>query len=252
MATGTCVLITGATSGIGERLALDYAFEGWDVYACGRNKTKLKALKEQSGRIQTFGFDVTQLKSVSIAFAKLPKTPDLWLFNAGDCLYLDDGVMDVDVFQKMLKINVMGLANCMQAAQGFFKPGQHIAMMGSIASEVALPRAEAYGASKAAVCYYARSVALALRQQGLQVSLIFPGFVQTPLTDKNTFPMPMRISCHQASMAIRKGLAAKKEFIYFPAVFTWLLRLIALLPYSAQKTLISYLVPTQPSETDRG
>ena len=158
--------------------------------------------------------------------------------------------MDVEVFQQMLQINVIGLMNCMQAAQGFFKPGQHIAMMGSIASEVALPRAEAYGASKAAVCYYARSVALALKQQGLKVSLIFPGFVQTPLTDKNTFPMPMRISCHQASIAIRKGLAAQKEFIYFPAVFTWLLRLIGLLPYQVQHTLISYLVPSKPTPSE--
>ena len=114
--------------------------------------------------------------------------------------------------------------------------------MGSIASEVALPRAEAYGASKAAVSYLARALQVDLKPRGIDVSIIFPGFVQTPLTEKNTFEMPMLISTEQASQAIRSGLAKGKSHIYFPKRFTLILRLIGALPYRWQNALTSKLL----------
>ncbi len=95
-----------------------------------------------------------------------------------------------------------------------------------------MPRAEAYGASKAAVSYFARTLAVDLKKKGIKVVTVFPGFVETPLTDKNTFDMPMIVSVNQASAAIRKQLDANKSHIYFPARFTGVLRFISLLPYS--------------------
>ncbi|PMH46764.1 short-chain dehydrogenase [Vibrio sp. 10N.286.49.B3] len=236
-----CVLITGASSGIGRQLALDYAQQGWRVYACGRNQDKLFELTTEAD-IMTLCFDVTSEHETQQALANLQPLPSLWILNAGDCEYIDDGQIDAAVIKRVMTVNVFGVANCIAAVQKDFQPGHKIAIVGSIASEVALPRAEAYGASKAAVSYFARSLRLALRQQQVSVVSIYPGFVATPLTDKNTFPMPMMVTVEEASNSIRSGLSTNKQQIYFPAGFTWALRLIGLLPYYWQAKLVARLI----------
>tara|TARA_B100001094_G_scaffold333359_1_gene411073 strand:- start:13207 stop:13938 length:732 start_codon:yes stop_codon:yes gene_type:complete len=238
------VLITGATSGIGKQLALDYDKAGWHVIACGRNQEKLAQLKEDAPEITCLKFDITRESQTRDAIGQLKVIPDLWIFNAGDCEYIEEGVMDVALFDRVMKINLYGLAHCIAASQVHFKAGQHVAIVTSIAGEVALPRAEVYGASKAAVTYLGHCIRIPLERKGLYVSLIFPGFVQTPLTDRNTFPMPMRVDCDFASRKIRRGLAKKKRDIYFPFLFTGFLRLIALLPYPWQHKLVSYFIST--------
>lgn len=236
------VLITGATSGIGHQLAKDYAEQGWRVIACGRNQQALEHLQAHSTLITGLAFDLTDRVQTHSALSSLETIPELWLLNAGDCEYIDDGVIDSRLIERVFSVNVIGLANAFEACQQHFKPGHHVALVGSIASEVALPRAEAYGASKAAVSYFARALQLDLKAKGVKVSVIYPGFVKTPLTDKNTFPMPMLIDTEQASHAIRQGLAKGKEHIYFPKRFTTILRLIGLLPYRWQNAVTSKLI----------
>ena len=236
------VLITGATSGIGRQLALDYANSGWKVIACGRNDVVLAELEDASKNISTLRFDVTQYEETLQTLSELPFIPDNWIFNAGDCEYMDDGVVDAKLMARVMNVNVVGVANCVEACQRRFERGQRVVIVGSIASEVALPRAEAYGASKAAVSYFARTLAVDLKKKGIKVVTVFPGFVETPLTDKNTFDMPMIVSVKQASSAIRKQLDANKSLIYFPARFTGILRFISLLPYSWQARLTAKLV----------
>ena len=238
------VLITGATSGIGQQLALDYDKAGWQVIACGRNTEKLNQLKELAPDILCLKFDVTRESQTRDAIGQLKVIPDLWIFNAGDCEYIEKGVLDIALFDRVMKINLYGLVHCITASQVHFKAGQHVAIVTSIAGEVALPRAEAYGASKAAVTYLGHCIKIPLERRGLNVSLVFPGFVKTPLTDRNTFPMPMRVDCAFASRKIRQGLAKKKSDIYFPFLFTLFLRLIAVLPYSVQHKLVSYAIST--------
>jgi len=240
--TQDCIVITGATSGIGERLAKDYADSGASVYACGRNQEKLDALSSYSGNISTLKFDLTKLSEVKAAFYELDIHPTLWIFNAGDCEYIESGVIDAALISRIMEINVSGLANCIEASQSYYRSGDHIVIMGSIASEVALPRAEAYGASKAAVSYFSRALNLALSPKGIKVTTVYPGFVATPLTDKNTFPMPMLISVEEASKAIQRGISKKRPHIYFPAKFTSILRVIGLLPYALQAKLVGKLV----------
>lgn len=236
------VLITGATSGIGEQLALDYARAGWNVLACGRNESSLQSISQQASGITPLAFDITNYEETIAQLKELPFVPNLWIFNAGDCEYLDDGKVDAKLIVRIMRINVEGLANCLEGCQIHLKEGHHVGIVGSIASEFALPRAEAYGASKAAVSYFARSLSLPLQKQGILLSLIFPGFVQTPLTDKNDFPMPFLVSREFAAKKIRGGLAKKKKFIYFPWLFTWILRLLAALPYRVQCFLARQLV----------
>ncbi|AGV16004.1 SDR family oxidoreductase [Vibrio alginolyticus] len=236
------ILITGATSGIGRQLALDYANSEWNVIACGRNQDVLAELEAVSSKIHTLQFDVTNYEETQQALSNLPFTPNTWVFNAGDCEYMDEGVVDAKLMARVMNVNVVGVANCVEGCQVHLERGHRIVIVGSIASEVALPRAEAYGASKAAVSYFARTLAVDLKKKGINVVTVFPGFVETPLTDKNDFEMPMIISTQQASDSIRKQLAANKTYIYFPARFTSILRFISLLPYSWQARLTAKLV----------
>ena len=106
----------------------------------------------------------------------------------------------------------------------------HLAVVGSSASYVPLPRAEAYGASKAAITYMIESLRLDIYRENIDVSLICPGFVKTPLTDLNDFPMPFLVSVEQASEYIRKGLAKRRAEIHFPKRFTYFLKFLSLLP----------------------
>jgi short-subunit dehydrogenase len=94
-----------------------------------------------------------------------------------------------------------------------------------------LPTASAYGASKAALVNMAESLYPDMKKQGIALSLVMPGFVKTPLTDKNTFPMPFRISAEEAATRIRRGMEKKHFLITFPRRFTTGLRLLRLLPY---------------------
>ncbi len=235
----SCVFITGATSGIGLQLAKDYAALGWRVIACGRNHHVLAQLKCVSRNIETCCFDVLSKEQTLAALATLPSKPNLWIFNAGTCEYLNDGDVDSELIARVVAANLFGLAHCLDGAQHHFSAGDRVAVVGSIASELALPRAGAYGASKAAVSYLLRSLSLDWQRKGISTSLILPGFVQTPLTNRNDFAMPMLISVEQASRYIQKGLKRGRAVIYFPPRFTTLLRVLSLLPYAWQQWLVS-------------
>ncbi|MCG7586143.1 SDR family NAD(P)-dependent oxidoreductase [Photobacterium sp. OFAV2-7] len=232
------VLITGASSGIGEQLAIDYAEQGCQVYACGQSQQRLASLSERGSNIHPVRFDVTNIDDVTQALASLPQVPKLIILNAGTCEYIEHGEIDVALFKRVFDVNLYGLLNCIQALQHSFDADTQLVIIGSTASYIPLPRAEAYGASKAAVAYIANTLAIDLAKKGVKVTLVSPGFVKTPLTDKNDFAMPMLVTTQYASAAIRKGIAAGKAEIHFPLKFSLFLKTIALLPTRFQLAVV--------------
>lgn len=223
------ILITGATSGIGRQLAIDYHSDGHQVWAVARNEEILDGLKSQG--ILTGRVDLTNRDAALGWFSSLDDL-DLAILNAGTCEYVDLPHFDSALAQRVMRANYESMAISIEGVLPLLrKNGRgHLAAMGSSAAYLPLPRAEAYGASKAAIAYMIHALRIDLQPENIAVSLICPGFVKTPLTDLNDFPMPFRITVQQASNYIRRGLLKRREEIHFPKRFTLMLKLFSLLP----------------------
>lgn len=223
------ILITGATSGIGEQLAIDYHKKGHQVWAIGRDPQRLNKLEEIG--LHTGAVDLRDRDQTIEWFSKLERI-DLAILSAGSCEYLDMPDFDSALVARVMRINVETMAHSIEAVLPSLRRSNspHLVGIGSSAAYVPLPRAEAYGTSKAAVAYLIDTLRITLRPFGIDVSLVCPGFVKTPLTDLNDFPMPFLITTEQASESIRRGIAKKQAEIHFPKKFTFILKAASLLP----------------------
>lgn len=229
------ILITGATSGIGSQLVKDYSAEGHQVIACGRSQDKLDALAEAvTGDLHTLCFDVTDEKECITALQGLSDL-DVAILNAGVCEYIDDAVhFEAALVKRVFDANFFGVVYCAQALLPVLQAGSKLVIVDSMARLLPFTRAQAYGASKAAVHYFAKSMRVDLAPSGIQVLSVVPGFVKTPMTDANDFSMPMRVSVEEASASLRKGVAKGAATIYFPRLFGWIMRFLNKLPGALQ------------------
>lgn len=222
------VLITGATSGIGLSLVEQYTSKGDNVIACARNNEKLSKLANNVA--QTCLFDVTDESSVESSSQQV-KAIDILILNAGDCSYIDDVInFDAQVFSKIISTNLTSLGGLLANFLPKVREGGQIVFVSSSATILPFPRSEAYGASKAGVDYLANSLRIDLQAHNIDVTLVHPGFVGTPLTDKNTFNMPFLISSEEAAERMIKGIDKRKKYLHFPKRLTLLLKLFSLLP----------------------
>ncbi|MCC2614746.1 SDR family NAD(P)-dependent oxidoreductase [Aestuariibacter halophilus] len=221
------LLITGATSGIGEALAIEAARRGYQVIGCGRTAEKLAQLHQEHG-IETRCFDVNDEQETRQALADC--RPDIIVLNAGVCEYVDAHSIDPSLFRRVFETNLFGVVNCLAGLQHALQPGTHLLVVDSMARLLPFTRSQAYGASKAAVHYLTQSLRVDLAASGVKVTSLSPGFVKTPLTDKNDFPMPMRISTQQAVEAILSKIDRDAANRYFPWMFGAILRLLTRLP----------------------
>jgi len=233
------IWIAGASTGIGAALARHYASEGHTVYASARSEEKLQALASDTngmpGSIIALPCDVTNSESVLAAVEKVQEQGpiDVAVLNAG--YYEPIGLNDLTLehFMNTYDVNLIGVVRCLLAVLPPMKQ-QHsgqIAIVSSVSGYTGLPRAAAYGSSKAALINLAESLHSECAREGIDVRLINPGFVKSPLTDKNSFTMPFILEPENAASRIAAGLAGKKFEIHFPKRFTWWLKILRALPY---------------------
>ncbi|KJS00931.1 MAG: short-chain dehydrogenase [Desulfobulbaceae bacterium BRH_c16a] len=235
------ILVTGATSGIGRQLAIDYHKLKNEVWAIGRNESQLNEL--ESLGLHTARVDLNDREASLAWFAGLTSL-DLAVLNAGTCEYIDLPDFDSRLVRRVMRGNVESMAVSIEGVLPLLRKGvkPHLVGVGSSAAYVPLPRAEAYGASKAAVAYLIDALRIDLQREGIDVSLVSPGFVKTPLTDRNDFPMPFRVTVEEASFAIRQGIARRRAEVHFPRRFTLPLKLLAWLPRTLWSRLAQYMV----------
>lgn len=234
------VLITGASSGIGAGLAKSWAADGWRVIACGRDTERLGSLRQYGSNIVTCAFDMTDRKACREALKDC--AADLVILCAGTCEYLDHGIVDAERVERVMTTNFLGPVNCLEALQPQLVSGNRVVLVSSMAHWLPFPRAEAYGASKAALTWFADSLRLDWEPKGIAVTVVWPGFVNTPLTQKNDFNMPGQVTVESAVKAIRQGLEKGRDSIAFPSGLSVSLRLMAALPTFVQRALLRRMV----------
>jgi len=243
------VWITGASAGIGEALALELARRGARIALSARRRDALEsvAARIDGDRCLVLPLDVTDREANHETVAAIETQwggVDLVVLNAGTAEYVDADHFDAGVFRRVFEINYMGMVYGIEAALPALRrsPRPHLVGMSSSAAWGGLPRAEAYGASKAAIRNMMQALAIHLRPRGIAVSVVCPGFVRTPLTDRNDFPMPMRIEPAVAARRIVDGIARRKVEIHFPKPFTLPLKLLSMLPAGIYTRLMASTV----------
>lgn len=228
--------LTGASSGIGAELARILLEQGHQVALGGRHAQRLAPLAERfPGQVLLAIGEVDDPQHAPEAAALIERSwggLDCVILNAGTCEYLEPGHFDPALVERVMRTNLMGVSYCLAAALPLLRAGKrpHLVVMGSSVTWLALPRAGAYGASKAAVRYLVESQRIDLAREGIAVTLVSPGFVDTPLTRRNDFPMPQLWTAQRAAQYIAKRMPGQPLEINFPVVFTWVLRLLGALP----------------------
>lgn len=229
------IFITGASSGIGQAMALSYANSNTTLLLMGRNTTRLKDIKAlctaKGAVVKTASIDVTDTIKMKKQIIKWnSENPiDLAVANAGIGF---KGVETTENLMKVLDINLNGVLNTIEPLIPLMqlrKSGQ-IAVMSSLAAFRGMPDARAYSASKAAVRFYGEALRPVLALDNIGVSVICPGFIETPLTDVNKFKMPLIMKPEKAADKIIRGLNKNKARIAFPLPTYIMTRCMEILP----------------------
>jgi short-subunit dehydrogenase len=241
------VFITGASSGIGQAMALRYHQAGWRLALVARRLSDMQSWCEQQGisadSARCYQADVSQVDSI-LAAANACMTdmgvPDVVIANAGISIGMDTRIReDLDVLSQVMTTNVVGMAATFHPfiaamksraqAQGSPSAGTLVGIA-SVAGIRGMPGHAAYCASKAAAISYCESLRGELKPEGFRVATLAPGYIKTPLTSKNRFPMPFLMSAddfaHQAFQAIEQGTSFK----VIPTPMAWVARLLRILP----------------------
>ena len=230
------IWITGASSGIGKALAIKFFNKNWEVAVSARRENLLHDLQKTYPKIYPFPLDVTDSHKTLQIFEDIIKklgSIDLCVFCTGMHDPKSEKKFNIEKIRKIMETNFFGTLNCVNAVSEYFKTKKtgHISIVSSVAGYRGLPAASGYCASKSALTSLAESLYFDFKRYNVRVSLVSPGFIKTPMTDQNDFPMPMIKSAEFAAEQMFIGLTEKKSFeIHFPKTFTLIMKILRILP----------------------
>ncbi len=234
------ILLTGASSGIGEELVKQYARTGVTLAITGRNKKRLeatkKALEEKGAGVIARVLDVTDQAAMEKFIREVDKKAplDLVIANAGVGVQGSDFKTVDEAAKFTITVNVFGVFNTIHPALDIFKQrgrGQ-IAIVSSLAGYIGLPGSPIYSASKNAVRAYGEAMRAVYRDKGIEINVICPGWVRSRITDRNQYSMPFFMEVDRAARIIIQGLAKNKGRISFPLPMVALFKTMNILPIS--------------------
>lgn len=236
------ILITGASSGIGAALAEAYAASGSTLYLIARNEKRLAEVathcRARGAVVHEVMCDVRDAVAMAAHLNRIDsQTPiDLVIANAGISGGTSGKGESEEQARAIFDTNLYGVLNSLHPLMPrmIARGKGHIAIIASLASIVALPSAPAYSASKAAVRYYGESLRGVLKRHGITVSIVSPGYIDTPMTRVNKFYMPLFMSLPAAATRIKAALDKKSVHIFFPRRLYALLCLLRAMPYAVQ------------------
>ena len=229
--------ITGASSGIGSEIAAQLAEAGNFVVVSGRNQAALTAFQRQfPNLVRVIDFDVTDAQDWQAVGGRLHEVVDeidTLIIGAGVCEYVDDPACTDDLYRRVFEANFFAAVNTLRVALPLLKQSTcraSVVGIGSLSAQVAFTRAQAYGASKAAFEYWLECQRIDLKPHNIDVTVVSPGFVDTPLTQKNDFAMPGLMSVEKSAAIIINGIHRRKMYVRFPRRLFWPLKIGRWLP----------------------
>ncbi len=229
------VWITGASSGVGRELACLLNGRVEHIAASARSADKLATLEGECPTVRALPLDVTDADAVTVTVAKIEAELgpiDLAVLSAGVWTMMSAEDMDLEALRAGVEVNYLGVVNAVHALlPSMLERGRgHIAIVASVAGYRGLPKSIAYGPTKAALINLAETLREELEPSGITISLVNPGFVDTPMTQENPFPMPAIISVSEAARSLLAGLEKGKYEIVFPLGFGLAMKVLRLLP----------------------
>ena len=245
------IWITGASTGIGKSLAIKFSKNGWKVAISARRAEILDDISRQNENIFPFPLDVTnkeECKKVFLEIKNKLQNIDICVFSTGTWDPKKEKDIDIDQIENVMKVNFFGTLNSIKSVEKYFKDlGKgHISIVSSIAGYRGLPNSTGYGPSKSALNNLAESLYFDFKKYGVRISLISPGFIKTPMTDKNDFKMPFLKTSEYAADKIYHGLVNTNVFeIHFPKQLTLILKFLKILPNWLYLKLVGKLTKYQ-------
>ena len=241
------VWIVGASTGIGREMALQLAQQCDAVYISARSADKLAELAAQSDRLHPLPLDITDEAAVNAAAASIAASGqplDLLVTSVAMWQQTRISEWDPGIFRRAMETNFVGPVVAISAvAPAMIERGQgQIAIIGSVSGYRGLPNAATYAPTKAALINLAECIRPQLARKGVKVSIVNPGFVDTPLTATNTFPMPFLQTPQKAAEVIIGGLERERYEIAFPWQMVLPLKLMRMLPNRVFFWLVDKLV----------
>jgi short-subunit dehydrogenase len=245
------IWITGGSTGIGKALAIKFASKGWNVAVSARREELLNELSDQYENISAFPLDVTDKQKCGEVFDQIKKKYediDICFFSTGTWNPKKEKEIDVEQIEEVFKINFFGTVNTINAVEQYFRDRKKgtITIVSSIAGYRGLPNSTGYGPSKSALNNLAESLYFDFKRFGVRVCLVSPGFIKTPMTDKNDFKMPFIKTTDYAANKIYDGLINKNVFeIHFPKSLTIIIKILSFLPSKLYFSLVGQMTKYQ-------